>query len=436
MRFLKKLFSGKTAEEHEKTGDSLCESKHWGEARLAFGKALEKVEREETPDGALKTRIEKKLEEATEALAREHFENALEMIESECFEEARELLDLSSELTRDDGLKAGLAKNMAVVEERMERALEDDPGDCDYGLDDEEETEDYETEDHEDYEDTREDPERAIEDFNALIESLPKEVRDEYLGYGRNFVMGYIALNDEDFETAVEYLLEAMRENEPNEGYIPMELATAYMNLDRLEDARKLLERVVNNRPDALPAYQLLCEVCWEQDDFGAVDALLQSVPEDKHDTLAIQMLKGKNLYREGRYDEAREHYSDFLKNYGWNEVAARGLAKVCEASGDLEQARGLYREMMSRCTGCGSKADPFVKKKYADLSFAAGERSPAILEMYLSVAREVPETAAECYDKVSRIYQGQGNQVEAKRFRTISKRAWRKSWRDEDLSV
>ncbi len=430
MRFLKRLFSGKTAEEYEKQGDSLFDRKNWGEARLAYEKALDKLQGQADSDVALKNGIEKKLAEATEALARVHFGNALEMIESECFEEARELLELSSELSRDGGLKAELAKKLEIVRERMERALEDDLDDYDYGLEEEEEEE---TEDFEETEET-DDFDRDLENFHALIESLPRDVRDEYLGYGQNFVLGYIALNEEEFETAADYLEEAVRENEPKEGYIPMELATAYMNMDMPDEARELLEKVVRNRPDALPAYQLLCELYWEQEDFGAVDALLDSVPEDKYDTLAVQMLKGKNLYNAGRYDEAKEHYGDFLRTYGWNEAAARGLAKACEASGDLEQARGLYREMMSGCTGCGSRIDPFVKKKYADLSFAAGEKSPAVLEMYLSVAREAPETAADCYDKVGRIYEAQGNLAEAKRFRAFSKRARRDSGRDENF--
>ena len=79
---------------------------------------------------------------------------------------------------------------------------------------------------------------------------------------------------------------------------------------------------------------------------------------------------------------------------------------------------------MMKRCSGCGSRVDPEIKQKYADLSFAAGEHTTQLLELYLSLAREVPQNAAGCYEKVSRIYGSQGNATEERRFRSFAARA------------
>jgi hypothetical protein len=58
---------------------------------------------------------------------------------------------------------------------------------------------------------------------------------------------------------------------------------------------------------------------------------------------------------------------------------------------------------------------------KYAELSFAAGMHSTDILEIYLSLAQQIPDNAAGYFERVSRIYESQGNEHEAARFRNFS---------------
>ena len=67
---------------------------------------------------------------------------------------------------------------------------------------------------------------------------------------------------------------------------------------------------------------------------------------------------------------------------------------------------------------------DPVISHKYAELSFAADIRDVPLLEMYLSLAREIPEKAAMYFDRVSRIYADQGNSDQARRFHSLSKKA------------
>jgi hypothetical protein len=89
-----------------------------------------------------------------------------------------------------------------------------------------------------------------------------------------------------------------------------------------------------------------------------------------------------------------------------------------------LDNARNIYKEIIGRCTRCQSRIDPEIKDKYAELSFSAGIHSTEILEMYLSLAREIPDETARYFDRISRIYMTQGNSYEADRFRTFSNRA------------
>ena len=77
----------------------------------------------------------------------------------------------------------------------------------------------------------------------------------------------------------------------------------------------------------------------------------------------------------------------------------------------------------MDQCRGCHARVDPYLKQKYADLSFDSGHNTAEVLELYLSLAQEMPENAADYYQKISRIYTAQGNEVEAQRFQVISEK-------------
>jgi hypothetical protein len=96
----------------------------------------------------------------------------------------------------------------------------------------------------------------------------------------------------------------------------------------------------------------------------------------------------------------------------------------VLETIGELDNARNLYKEIIRQCTDCQSRVDPEIKDKYAELSFLAGIYNTEILEMYLSLAGEMPEESARYFDRISRIYKAQGNLYEAGRFRAFSNRA------------
>jgi tetratricopeptide (TPR) repeat protein len=269
-------------------------------------------------------------------------------------------------------------------------------------------------------------PDKASEDdyFLALCGTLPEEVRDAYLAYGEDFKSGYILLNRGDFQAAAESLSRAMEQHPQPESYIPLELASAKLNLDRPAEARELLENFLEHHPHALPAYQLLCEIHWEAQDFDRVDALLASLAGELAESVAVVLLKGETLMRAGRHADARDFYRKILEVYGWNDTVARELAKAHEAQNESAEARAIYREIIGRCDSCRARIDPAIKHRYAELCFADGMHTTEILEMYLALAREIPENAARYFDRISRIYAAQGNPNEAERFRSFARRA------------
>jgi tetratricopeptide (TPR) repeat protein len=408
MSFLK-LFSGPSPETLEEKGDTYFSAGQWGRAKLAYEGTLEKRRKRSGQDIETLDRLAGKIREAANALAREHRQTAQTLIEGGFDEEARVLLTLAGEVTQDPQLKAalevdlraltshrnppdGLKPLVSTVESKDRASLPDETSGDDY--------------------------------FLALCGTLPEEVRNAYLTYGPDFKDGYIALNRGDFQAAVESLSRAMKQNPRPDSYIPLELASALLNLDRPVEARELLEKFLISHPDALPAYQLLCDIHWEEEDFDRADALLASLPEELVQSVAAVLLKGETLFRAGRLSEARDFYRRFLEVFGWKDPVARELAKAHAALQESAEARAVYREIMGRCHSCRDRVDPVIKHHYAELCFADGSCQTEILEMYLALAREIPENAALYFDRVSRIYTAQGNPTEAERFRSLARRA------------
>jgi tetratricopeptide (TPR) repeat protein len=414
MSFLK-IFSGKTPELHEQKGDELFAADLWGKAKIEYERALEKLEKTAPQSDDFKFRLEEKIRYAKASLARSHKHNADEMLDAGFHDDARQLYTLALELAENAELKSDLAKKLEQLDFLMSTTVAEsivDRGDNQLESGPPQNLMPAETDD---------------EYFSALCGTLPADVQKAYQRYGNNFKKGYLALNRGEFVLAADYLGRAMQENPAADSYIPLELATAYLNLEKYSEAQQLLEAVIENQPRALPAYQLLCEIYWETGAFDRADALLAAVPQELMESVAVYILKGETLFHAGNYSGAKELYQNFLKFYGWNEPAARALAKVHEALKEFANARNLYREIMEQCRSCHARIDPFIKERYADLCFDSGMLNNDILDLYLSLAQEVPANAAEYYAKVSRIYAAQGNHGEAARFRVIAEKTGKK---------
>jgi predicted Zn-dependent protease len=345
------------------------------------------------------------------------------MLEAEFFEDALQYINLALELTADAQLISELQArsrelkktiNQGIQQEFAEfRVFEDENDDEDENEDDEKTPA----------------PEKEIalpnddDYFRALIGRLPDEVQDAYLSYGDDFKAGYAALNQGEFEQAASCLSKAMADATQPDSFIPLELATAYLNLEKFTEARKLLEQFLRNQPEALPAYQMLCELFWEKKEYDAAENLLSSIPQELSESVAVYLLRGENFYQSQRFSEAKQYYQDFLKNFGWNETVARSLAKTHEALNEMANARNIYREIIDQCQSCHARIDPFVKQKYADLCFSAGLLTTEVLELYLSLAQQDPQKATEFYTKISQIYASQGNEEEALRFELFAEK-------------
>jgi tetratricopeptide (TPR) repeat protein len=404
MGILKKIFI-QTPEKHEQKGDTFFDNFDWGRAKIEYENALIKLEETSQGHGESEARLEGKLRQAKEALALEHSQTGETLMEQEYYDDARDLFQLAMDLTQDPALISTIENRLLKMERLTISDMETDLSELQINV--------------EEVSDEQED-----ETFMALCGTLPEEVRAVYLSYGEPFKSGYLALNRGEFARAADYFARAMKEHPSPDSFISLELATANMNLEKFDEAHRLLETFLQYHPDALPGYQLLCEIFWETGAFDQAEALLDDCPDELKNSSAYYLLRGEAMFQSGNYSEATAYYQGFLKEYGWNELMARALARTFEKQGDFENARDMYAKIMDQCRGCHTRIDPFVKRKFADISFDLGQYSLAILEMYLSLTQEDPVNNPFYFQRVSRIYASLGNEAEARRFQSFAQQA------------
>jgi tetratricopeptide (TPR) repeat protein len=404
------IFKGKSPQEFEEKGDSYAQFSAWGKAKIEYEKALGKLDKNSLQYNELEKRLSEKIQNTKESLAHEHKNTATELLEAEFFDDARQYINLALELTSDARLIDELENLSEKMKQGVSKGFQQEFAEFKVFDDDPEESPVADEPVNDEY-------------FQALIARLPDDVQESYMQYGKDFQDGYTALNQGEFDQAISGLTKAMEANPDPDSFIPLELATAYVNLEKFTQARPLLEQFLQHHPEVLPAYQLLCEIFWERSEFEKADALLSSIPQQLAESVAVHVLRGETLYHAQKYTEAKKYYQEFMKNYGWNEAIARALAKTHETLKEKANARRIYREIIDQCQSCHTRVDPSVKQKYADLCFSSGLFSTEVLELYLSLAQEDPVSAAENYQKISKIYAQQGNHEEAQRFELLSEK-------------
>ncbi len=389
----------------EEKGDAFFDRSEWGRAKLEYEKALSQLDRRSPGYLRNEPRLQEKLSQAKEGLAREHKKTGEELIEIEYYEEAKELFELAIDLSQDRDLISDVENRLRQLESLSSK---------DIRL----ESDEVPVSEKETYDSTDD------EVFMALCATLPEDVRGTYLSYGEDFKAGYLALNRGEFDIAADGLSRAMENNQAPDSFIPLELASAYLNLEEYDEARRLLETFLAYHPDALPGYQLLCETFWAMRDFDQAKKLLDDCPDELKASVAYYLLRGETFFQAECFREAISLYQGFIEDYGWSNEIGKALAEAYEASGDLKSAQDIYGNIMDQCTSCHTTIDPFVKRKFADISFDLGQHSTAVLEMYLSLGQEDSQNAPFYYQRISEIYSSLGNEVEARRFQAFARQA------------
>jgi len=282
------FFSGSSPEKYEKNADEYVINGAYGPAKIEYEKALDKLDRKTTLKSGYRDLIEDKLRHCKESLAREHLKNGEALVEADCGDDARELLHLALELTEDPHLAAELHQHLETMSTTSHIPMDTEI--LGIGL-----------------------PEAAVhneadsgsdeEYFEALCNSLDDAEKDVYSHFPDPFKQGFIALNRGDFHTAVSLLSEAAQNDPFTTNYITLELATAHLNLGENEQAQTLLERFLKEYPNILRAYDLLCEILWEKEDYEAARQLLSACPHELAETPPVKILEGETLLRSSPFE-------------------------------------------------------------------------------------------------------------------------------------
>jgi tetratricopeptide (TPR) repeat protein len=400
------IFSSRSYESCEKRGDIFFNSNEFGPAKLDYEKALAQLERKTIPGSSHHhERLKGKINQSRKALALRHKTNAVNLIESGCNDDAAELLKLALELSDDTDLTMQIEHLLLDIKDQVILPTRDSAMEADEDMDEQDTGEEY---------------------FIALCSTLQGHVKDEYLGYGDSFKMGYIALNQGDFERASVLLAKSLEEHDTTVSYIHLELATAYLNLGDMDNAGALLVQFIDSYPGSVRAYEMLCDIFWEKRSYDKALELLQSCPDDLKISLPMNLLVGETLFQAEKYQEAESFYLEHMETNGWNEHIAKALARTYEALESKGKALEIYGKLINECKGCGGRVDPFVKQRYADMSYESGDISENIREIYLSLCQEDPLNQVRYFNRLSEIYAKCGYDEEAKRYLKFSKTAER----------
>jgi len=379
MSFLKNFFI-KPPESIEKKGNDYFDNNLFGPAKVEYEKALEKYKKEnnkaDTPEENNTTRVLQKILKCCESLALQHIKSGEQLIEadmpvsSDIIDEAISFFELALELTKDPKLIKkieGYKKNIRQTHYEKNRGT-----DKIQIVQQVANVESIITSDS--------------EDFNAIVASLPEEIAEEYIKYGENFKIGYLALSRGDFEMAVEKLTLSMDENLKNRSnYIPLELSTSLLNLGEVEKAEELIKDFVKVYPESINGCHLFCEICWELKEYEKAHNHLQLVlnllTENDNLQSSLLQLKSETFYREEKFAESEAVCRQYLDGIKWDETIGLSLAKTLEAIENFKEAKDIYGKIIKSCAGCGKMPDFYLLKKFADLSYYDGDRSTEILE-------------------------------------------------------
>lgn len=124
--------------------------------------------------------------------------------------------------------------------------------------------------------------------------------------------LAHVAARQGDFAAAIERLREARAAGVP-EVIIKLELAMIRLGQDRLEDAVKLLQAALSDKPDFFPAWMALSQVALEQNDTALLQTCLDQMEKNSQGRLMALELKAAMAMRAGNKDEARRYLEESL---------------------------------------------------------------------------------------------------------------------------
>jgi len=359
MSFLERLLGG-TFESNLAEGEAMLAEGRFGDARMAFERALRKAGRAE-PEGA--ERVRDRIRECRFELARDALRRADALSEEGSADEARGLLEEAAEISEEAEILEGIKERRDRYEAEEARRLVEDS------------------------------EEMSEEEFLAVIAGTWTDPQaEEYATLPDSFREALLASHDGDHERAHSLLREIADAPDlaARARYVWLEIGRELAALDRLDEAIEALGRFVS-----------------------AVEGDEESVDSQ----VAALVLRARAMSSLDRHSEAEDQlrratevapdshvtflaYGSFLRGRGQNERALAALDKSAELMGQMHPDIRVLREM-------GFTYLAMERKREAEESFFA------VVEHYASRGEHAqidPETGVA----LASLYEERGEPMKA----------------------
>jgi tetratricopeptide (TPR) repeat protein len=168
-----------------------------------------------------------------------------------------------------------------------------------------------------------------------------------------------------------------------------------------------IYRRIIDERPDFLPAYCELARLYLDRDDLEGARVLVKKVVKREPENTEAHFLLGVIEYIEGNFDAALKSYRVVEQNDGLDCNLAMNMALVCEALGLPEDAINHLEYAISH-----GEANSRVYEVLADLYKVVGDYEKAIRTLELAL-RKFPREAS-LHLSIGMLQERAGNQWEA----------------------
>ncbi len=338
--FFKKFF-GKDCGWYKEKGDEYLADGRFADARHAYEDAMERL-----PDGPagdeLRTTLRARMAEAGNGLAEMNIAEARLYLNQDNPEKACEYLELALKLAEDGGVREkaeklmkGVAPSKVVFHEKKEHghhgcsschstSCHDLPADTEDSL--------------------------SVEDrFHIIIQALPGDLPNRYAMMGEKFAYGYLALNQEDLDTAYQVFAE-LAAAKPKDDILLYELGALSFRKGSIPESERLFRasKAANgqNPLTRLGLTQLLIYSKRLDEAMAELEMMVEG------DILAneAQVMIGDVLVLKGDEGVAIDHFAKLLENKPYQKIAAERLVPLLTQQGRETEAEFLTKQYLKGC--------------------------------------------------------------------------------------
>jgi tetratricopeptide (TPR) repeat protein len=179
---------------------------------------------------------------------------------------------------------------------------------------------------------------------HKTAERIKREFPDRALGY---HLSGLAYQGERNFEASLGEFEQAL-DLAPDAAEPLSQLVKSYLALNKPEEAQKRLAQAIKEHPKDVAAHNLSGEVFFlQQDQTEAAAAFRRAIEANPRATIPYQNLAAAQLATKNDLAAAAKIYEQGLEATSRSPVLVTGLAGIYEQMGKIDEAAGLYEELL-----------------------------------------------------------------------------------------